>query len=486
VVPQHEIFQTPFKVDIQYDTVPTPDAYRSRGLKPGDPLKVWHVQNKGFQDGDGIDAGLVSTGDGFTDSPDAEYISGGVNHKTPTAVAIGRHGPFFLWGFSAAPKDLTESGRRAFLNSIVYTAKFDRAPLLVRNTLSSRDRATWIIGHVAALPEEHANYNKVARQRNRELAAAREKAKTAPDTLTAKEKQLLELREMPEKTYDEYVRTTSISRIFPADVVQRCGLDAAKLTAWYEEHRPYLYSTRPNSYEVDEDAKALGIPNYDPRLLDACVAALDRGPDAERATRLLQRYTGETFATPAEWRAWLAASRADLFFSDIGGYRFFSKVGPAAAHRRAVTAAAADEPTDDRPVVLSAVVRPATATVGDTVTVAVRMRIVPGWHTYAAPGKGVPAEVTRIEDALPAGAKAAGAWQLPAALPHADGAAHYTGDVVFLREVTLEATPAGEVEIPVTVSFQACDRERCLPPESVKLTARLEVRARARPGRGAR
>jgi hypothetical protein len=343
-----------------------------------------------------------------------------------------------------------------------------------------------MIGYIAALPEEHANYNKTARQLNRDLAAAREKSKTAPDTLTAKEKQLLVLKDLPEKTYEEYLRTSAsgLNRIFPADVFQRTGLDAAKLTVWYEGNRPYLYSPRQLAHEVDEDAKALGIPNHDPRLLDACVAALDRGPDAERATRLLRRYTGEAFANPAEWRAWLAASRADLFFSDVGGYRFFAKSGPAAAHRRAVTATAGDALADDHPVVLSVVVRPAAATVGDTVTVAVRMKIAPSWHTYAAAGKGAPAVVTRVEDALPTGAKAAGAWQLPEALPHADGGAHYTGDVVFLRDVKLEATPAGTIELPVTVSFQACDRERCLPPETVKVTARLEVRARTRPGRG--
>jgi hypothetical protein len=486
LVPQHEIFQTPFKVDLQYDTVPTPEEYRNRGLKPGDPLKVWHVQTKSFHTQDGVDAGVVSMGDGFTDSPDAEYIAGGVNHKTPTAVAIGRHGPFFLWGFSAPPGDLTESGRRAFLNSIVYAAKFDHAPLLVRLTMSSRDRVPWMIGFIAARQAAYASYTERVRQHNRDLAAAREKAKTAPGTLMAKEKELLGRKELAEKSYDEYARMSDTRRHFPADVVQRCGDDAVKFTAWYEENRPYMYSTKRFFHEVDEDAKALGIPNYDPRLLDACVAALDRGPDADRAARLLRRYTGEAFATPAEWRAWLAASRADLFFSDVGGYRFFPKSGADASHRRAVAAAAAEEPPADRPVALSAVVRPAAAAVGDTVTVAVRMTIAPGWHTYAAAGPGGAAVATRLGDALPAGAKAEGPWRPPAGEPQPNGGAAYTGDVVFLRTVRLEAVPPGALEVPLTVSFQACDRERCLPPETVKLTARVEVRAKPAPTRAGR
>jgi hypothetical protein len=475
LAPQHEIFQKPFKVDIQYDMVPTPEEYRNRGLKPGDPLKVWHVQTKNFENDD-VGPGVVSMGDGFTDSPDAEYIAGGINHKTPTAVAIGRQGPFFLWGFSAAPNDLTESGRRAFLNSVVYAAKFDRAPLLVHRNMTSRDRVPWLIGFLAAKREGHAAQVEVVRKFNQQLAAIREKAKTNPDTLTAREKPLAEIKDLTEMSYDQYANMllSETRRALPVDVVKQCGDDAAKYAAWFKENRPYLYSTTSYHNEVDEDAKALGIPNSDLRILDACVESLERGTDTERAARLLRRYTGESFTTPAEWRAWLTGSRADLFFSDIGGYKFFSKAGSDAAHIRSVTAAAGEEPTMDQPVVLSAVVRPAAGTAGDTITIAVRMRIGPGWHTYAANGPEGNATVTRIEEVLPAGLRAVGAWKLPQSVPEGNGDMHYTDDVVFLREFKLEANSAGAIEIPLKVSYQACTRERCLPPASVKLTARVE------------
>jgi hypothetical protein len=296
-------------------------------------------------------------------------ISGGVNHKSPTAVALGRQGPFFLWGFSAGPKDMTESGRRVFLNSLVYTAKFDRAPLLVRVTRDSRDRVPWMIGFIAAAKENHAEYLEAARKHNQEQKAAREKAKTAPEKLTDNEKFLLRVSEWPLETLARFSRYFYTS--FPPDVVKRCGDDATKYQAWYIENRPYVYGPRPNYAEVDEDAKALGIANDDPKLLDACVTALEQGKDVHRATRLLRRYTGESFAKPAEWRAWLTASRADLFFSDMGGYRFFAKSGPDAGHRRALRALSLDEPTATSPVALTAVVRPASATMGETVTVAV-------------------------------------------------------------------------------------------------------------------
>ena len=43
----------------------------------------------------------------------------------------------------------------------------------------------------------------------------------------------------------------------------------------------------------------------------------------ETAILLLERYTGLRFEKPPQWKAWLDANRAKLFFSDVGGYRFY-------------------------------------------------------------------------------------------------------------------------------------------------------------------
>jgi hypothetical protein len=412
-------------------------------------------------------------GDGFTDSPDSEVMASGINSKSPTAVALGRQGPFFLWGFSAGPKDMTESGRRVFLNSIVYTAKFDRAPVLVRVTRDSRDRVPWMIGFLAAAKENHAEYLEAVRKHNEAQKVAREKARTAPEQLTDEEKFLLKVTEWPQETLEGYSR--HIYTAFPPDVVKRCGNNAAKYQAWYKENRPYLYGPRRYYAEVDEDAKALGIANYDPKLLDACVASLELGKDVERATRLLERYTGESFAKPAEWRVWLTASRADLFFSDMGGYRFFAKAGADAGHRRALRSASLDEPTATNPVALTATVRPLSTTKGETTTVAVRMKMAPGWHTYASAGAEGSVEVTRLEEKLPNGVKAQGDWRNPDARPQRNGCEIYSGDAVFLRTFRLTSTDTGEVTLPIRVSFQACNEERCLPPTSITLKVRWKV-----------
>ncbi len=61
-----------------------------------------------------------------SDAPDAEILCIGYNTgKMNGAVAVGRHGNFLQWGFSAPPSKMTDAGRKFFLNSICYIAKFD-------------------------------------------------------------------------------------------------------------------------------------------------------------------------------------------------------------------------------------------------------------------------------------------------------------------------------------------------------------------------
>ena len=83
MVLDHEIFDKPFNVDIKYDTFPAPNEYGNNGIKPGTPVKVWNVQTKGFSTDKSMRPGLVSMGARFADSPDAEFISSGINHKMP-------------------------------------------------------------------------------------------------------------------------------------------------------------------------------------------------------------------------------------------------------------------------------------------------------------------------------------------------------------------------------------------------------------------
>jgi hypothetical protein len=70
--------------------------------------------------------GAVSKPWKASEAPDAEILVAGYNlGKMNGAVAVGRHGNFLQWGFSAPPSKMTEAGRAFFLNSICYIAKFD-------------------------------------------------------------------------------------------------------------------------------------------------------------------------------------------------------------------------------------------------------------------------------------------------------------------------------------------------------------------------
>jgi len=92
-----------------------------------------------------------------------------------------------------------------------------------------------------------------------------------------------------------------------------------------ERNLEYLRATqdRPPLFAVDEDAKAVGPSNRSVEMLARCVRMLEQKRQPELAFRLLKRYTQEKFDTAGQWRAWLDANRGRLFFSDVGGYKFF-------------------------------------------------------------------------------------------------------------------------------------------------------------------
>src|SRR5262245_53006419 len=138
---EHPIFQGPLVPALEYVEVDTPENYGHwpDGKDLPKKLKAWKVQSGklGFE----VDYGLVSDPYGFGDSPDAEWISSGVNSKGPNSVALGRHGNLFLWGFAGDPTQMTESARRVFLNTIVYMRSFAGQAPLVKKQAQSREWA---------------------------------------------------------------------------------------------------------------------------------------------------------------------------------------------------------------------------------------------------------------------------------------------------------------------------------------------------------
>lgn len=147
-VKDHPIFQGPFKVDIRPEMKPTPagafEYAKMYGYTLPAETEMWTVQTKSYTTDPSYRIGMVSRPDGFLDSPEAEIISSGTCAKSIDAVAIGRHGNFFHWGFSASPDYLTEAGKAALANAIVYISKFEGQHIIARKlneTIATRKNA---------------------------------------------------------------------------------------------------------------------------------------------------------------------------------------------------------------------------------------------------------------------------------------------------------------------------------------------------------
>lgn len=255
----------------------TPDSYKDpdewRGSYPGsdklpDKMKVWLVQTIGKKG-----TGAVARGEYFFgDSPgvDAEILALGFNStKNYGEVGIGRHGNFLLWGYSGSPTQMTEPGRRLFLNCICYIHRFDGKAPLVRLDASLRSDASGMA---------------VAGVKN------------------VDPKQLF-LEFFPESLYEKYFS------------------DREALARYYKENREWVYQDRV--FRVDEELKGLGLDsNRTIASLQRLIGLLDDPQRGPLAKALLQRYTECSFETSPPWRQWLEENKDRLYFSDVGGYKF--------------------------------------------------------------------------------------------------------------------------------------------------------------------
>jgi hypothetical protein len=427
VVPSHEVFQKPLKVDLQFEDHAVPSNYRGYpgGDKLGQSIKVWKVQTKTFPE---IDPGMVSDPYGFGDSPDAEVISSGLNSKGPDSVALGRHGNFFLWGFSASPSDMTPEARKCFVNAVCYIKKFDGQKPFVRKTGSSRQWALVYAGYVKELGDQ------------------------------------------------DFVKS-----LFPEDVRRRFGKDPEKYVAFYNENLEYLVPSS-NGFAVDEDVKKLGVSNRKIELLDKCVALLDRGDQADMAMRILKRYTNERFAGAKEWRSWLEANRDRLFFTDTGGFKFLvapdSLVEPLhrLSGRSGAISAAACEPDAQHPVVATAELSPALGHPGESSLLVIRVKTAPAWHIYPAGGSNGSGVPTSLKLELPDALQCAEEWSFPEPISGSNGTRIYQGTLEFRRKLRIKPdAAAGPIRVTCELGYQACDAFSCRPPTKLELVASAQI-----------
>jgi len=267
---QHEVFFKPFKVEPQFEYWDTPRNYRDSYFgddKLPDEIKVWRIQNTGKDYGS-----VVARSYGFTDSPDAEVLVPGFNRaKEYGAVGVGRHGNFLQWGYCGSPSQMTEAGKKFFINCIHYIHKFDGKSPLVRMTTSQRLSALGLAGIITRVRGDKK----------------------------------------------EFFNST-----FPVELWEKYGTDPNGLTKYYKENLEFIY--RDKVFKVDSEVKSLGLnSNRSIETLERLIALLSDSTKADTARLLLKRYTNESFKTAEQWQQWFKDNRDRIFFSDVGGYKFF-------------------------------------------------------------------------------------------------------------------------------------------------------------------
>lgn len=279
----HEIFNNPLKVTPDYEYWPTPELYRmdpnARSL--GDSTLVWRIQdttpNILYRLADWLHmliwdihipkeklSSESSSPWGFDDSPDAEVIITGYSNKQYGAVAVGRHGNFLQWGFSAPPSQMTQAGKNLFINCINYIKNFDGKKPLIQRISPSRHLPMVLKG----------------------------------------------------------------LGFFPENIVNKYEKDIPKIINHYLDNYELIYlKDNKNSYTgvfyIDEELKSLGIvTNRQAEILQQVIDHLDKPETAKTAGLLLERYTFESFNTKSQWLNWYKKNEDRFYFSDIGGYKF--------------------------------------------------------------------------------------------------------------------------------------------------------------------
>lgn len=320
---EHPIFNRPYKVDFNYESIETPSNYKTRysGRDLGDAMSVWRVQTEGYKDGKGFPVGLVSTGYGFDNGIDAEWISSGICDKGVEATAIGRHANFLHWGFIASPEYMTGSARLAFINAIHYMASYNGAKQITRKIKgvalkSSFREREWGLSDQGAAANLNGINKIMAKMRSYRDKIKRKKA--SGEILTEMEESVLSMPAPEDKTREWTLRQ------IPDELKKQFGTDWSAYEEYYAENADYMYAIPGEWYQsaLDEDAKEIGIPINRVELLEKCVLMLSQDAHNSSALGILKRYTNERYDNAREWKQWLAANKHRLYFSEGDGYKF--------------------------------------------------------------------------------------------------------------------------------------------------------------------
>ncbi len=486
---EHPIFNTPYKVSLNFTDKPTPPGALQYAAYYGKPISkttpMWKVQTKGYgEDPESHDPkfriGMVARPGGFLDSPDAEIISGGKSQKSIDAVAIGRHGNFFFWGFSASPKYMTDEAKLVFANAVVYTASLKGEKILARKyndrfatreeSVSFKLNSATKEAYQASLEAEQTAY--------KDIIATIEnikKKKENGEKLSEMEQSYLTMKpqEPQTPTFEEYLKDV-LGKNY-----EEYGSNLPKYHKMIKADEPYLYGALSYQPVIDEDVKSLKIANNDIRILDKAISMLEKGKDVEKAQRILDRYTLATFEKPEQWRKWYDTYKEKMFFTESGGWVFLintkdpSVEGNDYFKKQVYMAAKAiklDEVTDQEPVSIGASWN---VFYGGAQYVVIKARIKDGYHIYEAVSPNDPFAPTTISIELPESVTL-GTPIKPDAKLIGNGTAVYENEVIFVYPLNTPKIVSGPIK--VIVNYQCCDKNVCLLPTEKAIELKMEMR----------
>lgn len=452
---KHEVFKGPFPVRVVQELKDTPlPAYGYlNGYAVPDRIPMWRVQKAGYRDGKGHRIGLVSFDDGFGDSPDAEVIAGGESLKSIDAVAIGRHGNFMLWGFGASPDEMTPEAQVVFANSVAYMSKFRGARPVVRKGDKVMTPRSFVDDLLFVVSKDgYKHYVAKKDMINKDRLLQKEKAeKMLKDKGAGIDRAALDKKYEP----SEVLAEEAFFRRYLGDKLGDMAVaDRKKCRKYIYDNRACFYGAGTfNQFVIDEEARSLGVPNNDKKILEKCISLLENKQDEQTALRLLKRYTLYEFTQPQEWRTWYEQHKEVLFFTESGGYKFMEN------RITRCEIKTSPEQRADKPVQVSARV----LNKDGKRYISVRFAIREGYHIYATLEEGAPFLTTSLDFRFPAGIVAAGALQKPeeSLYEGGDGIMIYRGDVEFLQEIS----SSGSGNVKCIAEYQCCDSTICLTPE---------------------
>ncbi len=475
---EHDLFHTPNEVQLTFTDQPTPDSYARypEGRELGETMSMWRVQTEGYTTHEGQLVGVVSRDSGFLDSPDTEWISGGVNSKGPNAVAIGRHGNFLHWGFAASPTFMTQEAKDVFVNALHYITRFDGQAPIARKAQGTMMRSSMDAAIYDMSPEGYEAKAAIYRGYAEDEEARKQplqSRKDAGETLNERE-----LRTLSSPPMSIPALMAPATRFLSDAKIKELGSDPVKVAAHLAEIRPYV---RPSGwYELspDQELMKLGIANSDPSLLDRSVGMLATD-QRELGQSLLERYTEAGLSTLEEWQDWLDTHREQLFFTEAGGYKWLvdttgrtpvraSHAGASASTPNAVESQEARESTVEatrrQPFDSGLTVRELSQ---GRFEVTLEVDILRGWHAYDSVPKGSAYTPLTQSLKLPDGVTQLGGWKRPQSHPSPGepGTALYEGRLSFRCEVAAGDAESAR-EITCSLRYQVCDANMCLPPTS--------------------